>query len=138
MAAASSSASMGKLYLASMNMRGKWAEKPHDNVLIVNVTSAQSKTSKNRLTFSPMTPVEGGYKGEYLCFENWWQHFKWYEGDTDESFDKRNEWWKSQTSPKRRYLGVKEKKFCTLGTEITSMITFRPAENCMHRIISNW
>lgn len=110
MASTSSSISMGKLYIASMDMRGKWAEKPHDNVLVVNVTSAQSKTSKNRLTFSPMTPVEGGYKGTYLCFENWWQHLKWYEGDTDESFEKRNEWWKSQTSPKRRYPGSKGKK----------------------------
>jgi hypothetical protein len=29
----------GKVYIASMNLRGKWAEKP-ENTIAVNVTSA--------------------------------------------------------------------------------------------------
>ncbi len=43
----------GKVYLASMNLRGEGATK-------VNVTSAQGLSSKNRRDFSPMTPDEGG------------------------------------------------------------------------------
>ena len=52
----------GKVYIASMNMRGKWAEKP-ENTTIINVTSMQAKDSKNRRDFSPMT--EYNYRGFY-------------------------------------------------------------------------
>ena len=45
---------MVKVYVASMNMRGRWATKPF-GAKVVNVTSAQSKKSSNRLAFSPMT-----------------------------------------------------------------------------------
>jgi hypothetical protein len=46
-----------------MNMRGKWAYPICENPIKINVTSAQAKTSQNRLAFSPMTPIENGYKG---------------------------------------------------------------------------
>jgi len=35
----------GNVYIASMNMRGEWAKKPNDNIISVNVTSAQAKNS---------------------------------------------------------------------------------------------
>ena len=46
----------GKVYLASMNLRGEWAKAP-EGATKVNVTSAQGLSSKNRRDFSPMTPV---------------------------------------------------------------------------------
>lgn len=86
-------------------MRGKWAEKPL-NAQVVNVTSAQAKFSTNRNTFSPMSPVYGGYKG-YYCFENYWQAGKVYE-----TIDRKQQikWWKDQISGKRRYPNSKGKK----------------------------
>ena len=96
----------GKVYIASMNLRGKWAPKPADVDQLLNVTSAQSKTSINRLAFSPMTPVPGGYKG-YWNFEHYWQSGKVFEG-----IDQRvsQKWWREQTSPRRRYPGGKGKR----------------------------
>ena len=55
------------VYIASMNLRGEWAPLP-ENCKRINVTSAQAKKSKYRLTFSPMTEIEGGYK-DFYCFE---------------------------------------------------------------------
>ena len=41
----------GKVYVASMNMRGKWADCSYiDNHIKINVTSAQGKTNLNRLS----------------------------------------------------------------------------------------
>jgi len=88
----------GKVYIASMNMRGKWAESP-PGAIRLNVTSAQSKENKNRLAFSPMTPVDGGYEG-FWNFESYWQSGKVFEGIPHE---KSVEWWKKQDTPKRRY-----------------------------------
>lgn len=88
------------VYIASMNMRGKWAPAPPDS-LILNVTSAQRKNSPDRLEFSPMTPVEGGYKG-YWNFESYWQSGKVFDGI---SHEKSVGWWKNQDKPKRRYPG---------------------------------
>lgn len=51
---------VGKIYIASMNMRGKWADPILEDSLKINVTSAQSKTSQDRLNFSPMTPIVNG------------------------------------------------------------------------------
>jgi len=68
----------GKIFVASMNMRGKWADPLGETPTKINVTSAQSKTSKNRLNFSPMTPIDGGYKG-YWNFESYWQSGKVFE-----------------------------------------------------------
>lgn len=89
---------MGKVYVASMNLRGKWAPKPK-GAKFLNVTSAQQKNSATRLAFSPMTPIEGGYKGFY-CFENYWQSGKVKEG-VDQKIS--HKWWKSQTKGRRRY-----------------------------------
>jgi len=66
------------IYIASMNMRGKWAEPISKKSIKINVTSVQSKKSKNRLAFSPMTEIVGGYKG-YWNFESYWQSGKVYE-----------------------------------------------------------
>lgn len=94
------------IYIASMNMRGKWAEAPI-GCKKINVTSSQAKKSKYRLAFSPMTQIEGGYKG-FFCFENYWQSGKRYEGITD--IDKQLQWWKNQQKGRRRYPAGKNKK----------------------------
>jgi len=88
-------------------MRGKWGDLPSESkILKINVTSSQQKTNKNRLAFSPMTEIEGKYKG-YYCFENYWQGGKVYEG-IDPKISK--EWWLKQTTGKRRYPMGKSKK----------------------------
>ncbi len=94
----------GKIYIASMNIRGNWASRP-PNVIVVNVTSAQSKTSPNRRDFSPMTPVDGTYKG-FWNFEHYWQSGKKIEG-IDHKINRR--WWFQQTTPHRRYPNSKGK-----------------------------
>ena len=96
----------GKIYIASMNLRGEWGKKIDPESITVNCTSAQSKASKNRRDFSPMTQIEGGYKG-YWNFESRWQSGKIFEG-IDEKESKA--WWKKQDSPKRRYPKGKGKK----------------------------
>jgi hypothetical protein len=96
----------GKVYIACMNLRGEWASLP-DGFQRINVTSAQRKTSKYRLAFSPMTPIEGGYKNFY-CFENYWQSGKRYEGLED--IDKQLLWWKKQIKGRRKYPPGKDKK----------------------------
>ena len=95
----------GRVFLASMNMRGARAAAP-EGTIKVNVTSAQASASKNRLDFSPMTPIEGGYKGFYN-FEAFWQSGKVYEGIPEETVKK---YWHSVTEAKRRYPGSKDKK----------------------------
>ena len=95
----------GKVYIASMNMRGKWATPP-DGAIKVNVTSAQSKKGKYRLAFSPMTPIEGGYKG-YWNFESFWQSGKVFE---DVSIEVSKKWWRELEAAKRRYPKSKGKK----------------------------
>ena len=96
-----------KVWICSMNMRGKWAPLP-EGAKRVNVTSAQSKSSLYRLAFSPMTTT--GYKG-FNCFENYWQSAKRYEGLTDDSsLKEQEEWWKKQTKGKRRYPKGKRKR----------------------------
>ncbi len=89
---------VGKVYIASMNMRGKRAVPPKGAV-IINVTSAQAKQSENRKDFSPMTEIVGGYKG-YWNFESYWQSGKVFEGVPEE---KTKAWWKNLKEPKRRY-----------------------------------
>ena len=94
----------GKLYIASMNLRGKWADLIDENSLKLNVTSAQAKNNRNRLSFSPMT--ETNYKGFYN-FEAYWQSGKVFEGIDREKYVN---WWKNINSPKRRYPNSKGKK----------------------------
>ena len=95
----------GKVYVASMNMRGKWADEIEKSIK-VNVTSAQGKNSKNRLAFSPMSEIENGYKG-YWNFESYWQSGKVYQ---DIPFERTQKWWKELKEPKRRYPRSKGKK----------------------------
>ena len=90
-----------------MNMRGKWAEKPYiEKLNVLNVTSAQGKDNLNRLAFSPMTPVEGGYKG-FWNFESYYQSGKVFEGIPE---DKVKNFWKNCKEAKRRYPNSKGKK----------------------------
>ena len=89
----------GKIYIASMNLRGARAVPIDANSVKLNVTSAQRTLSLDRRDFSPMTPIEGGYKG-YWNYESRWQSGKIFEG-IDEKMSKN--WWKAQTKPKRRY-----------------------------------
>ena len=93
----------GNIYIASMRMRGEWAERPVDSV-VVNVTSMQRKDSPFRRDFSPMTLTP--YK-DYACFEHYWQSGKVYEG-IDPQVSKL--WWKQQDRPKRRYPAGKGRK----------------------------
>jgi len=95
----------GKVYLASMNLRGEWAPAPA-GAIKVNVTSAQGLSSKNRRDFSPMTPIEGGYKGFYN-FEAFWQSGKVFEGIEEKDVKK---YWHSIKEAKRRYPNSKDKK----------------------------
>uniref|UniRef100_A0A6C0IXX9 Uncharacterized protein n=1 Tax=viral metagenome TaxID=1070528 RepID=A0A6C0IXX9_9ZZZZ len=97
---------VGKIYIASMNMRGKWAESIDNNSIKINVTSSQSKKSQNRISFSPMQEIIGGYKG-YWNFESYWQSGKVYESISHEITKK---WWKQLKEPKRRYPNSKGKK----------------------------
>ena len=96
----------GKVYIASMNLRGARGVKLDPESLNLNVTSAQAKLSLDRRDFSPMTPIEGGYKG-YWNFESRWQSGKIFEG-LDEKVVK--DWWKAQKEPKRRYPKGKGKR----------------------------
>lgn len=96
----------GKIYIASMNLRGARAVKLDPESLNLNVTSAQAKSSLDRRDFSPMTPIEGGYYG-YWNFESRWQSGKIFEG-IDEKVSKA--WWKAQDQPKRKYPKGKGKK----------------------------
>lgn len=57
---------VGKVFIASMNMRGKWVEPLQKNTYKLNVTSMQSKNNKNRINFSPMTEIVNGYKGYWI------------------------------------------------------------------------
>ena len=95
----------GKVYVASMNLRGEWAPAP-ENCVKVNVTSAQGTANKNRRDFSPMTAIEGGYEGFYN-FEAFWQSGKVFEGISEE---KVKEFWHKVSAAKRRYPGSKGKK----------------------------
>lgn len=88
----------GRVFIASMNMRGEHAVAPY-GIQKINVTSAQATASDNRRDFSPMTQVPGGYKG-YWCFENYWQSGKVFENI---SHDITKSWWLSLKEPKRRY-----------------------------------
>lgn len=88
----------GKVYIASMNMRGEWAKSP-ENTIKLNVTSAQAKASLDRHDFSPMTEIKGGYEG-FWNFESYWQSGKVFENIPRE---KTLSWWKNTKTPKRRY-----------------------------------
>ena len=97
----------GKVYVASMNMRGKWADCSYiDNHIKINVTSAQGKTNLNRLNFSPMTEIPGGYK-DYWNFESYWQSGKVFE---DIPIEKTIKYWRELKEAKRRYPKSKGKK----------------------------
>jgi hypothetical protein len=96
----------GKIYIASMNLRGARGAPLDANSTKLNVTSAQRTLSLDRRDFSPMTPIEGGYKG-YWNYESRWQSGKIFEG-IDEKVVK--DWWKAQKEPKRRYPKGKGKR----------------------------
>jgi hypothetical protein len=81
-----------------MNMRGRRAPKPNSNCLTLNVTSAQPHTLE-RHDLSPMSPIDGGYKGFYN-FEHYWQSGKVYEGIP---WNESRQWWISLSEPKRRF-----------------------------------
>ena len=95
-----------KIYIASMNLRGTWAKPIDPTSKKLNATSAQGKFNANRLAFSPMTPIEGGYKG-FWNFESFWQSGKVFEGIPEE---KTKSYWKNLKEAKRRYPGSKGKK----------------------------
>ena len=95
-----------KIYIASMNHRGKWALPLDEKSIKINVTSAQSTKSKNRIDFSPMTPIPGSYKG-FWNFESYWQSGKVFE---DIPHEISKQWWLNNKEPKRRYPNSKYKK----------------------------
>ena len=98
---------MGKIFIASMNMRGTRADAP-DGAIKLNVTSCQATLNPNRIHFSPFSNT--GYKG-FHCFENYWQSKKVFEGIP---YEVSLKWWKGLKEAKRRYPNSKGKK--VLGT----------------------
>jgi len=115
----------GKVYIASMNLRGSWAKAP-ENSIKLNVTSAQATANKNRRDFSPMTFLDGGYEG-FGNFEAFWQSGKVFE-DVDPK--KVETFWKKvniETGPKRRYPGSKNKKvlYALFNNEKMDYVTSR-------------
>jgi len=97
---------VGRVFIASKTpprQPGKRVDPPTP-MKAVDVTSGQATESETRRDFSPMTPVEGGYKG-YWNFEHYWQSGKVFEG-VDVKTAKA--WWKKQVEPKRRYPGSKD------------------------------
>jgi hypothetical protein len=115
----------GKVYIASMNLRGSWAKAP-ENSIKLNVTSAQATANKNRRDFSPMTFLDGGYEG-FGNFESFWQSGKVFE-DVDPK--KVETFWKKvniETGPKRRYPGSKNKKvlYALFNNEKMDYVTSR-------------
>lgn len=96
----------GKIYIASMNLRGEWALPIDISSIKVNVTSAQYKDSKDRMDFSPMTAINGGYNG-FWNFEHYWQSGKVYD---DISYEIARNWWLNLKKPKRRYPGSRDKR----------------------------
>ena len=105
----------GTVYIASMNMRGQWADcSTIENRIVINVTWAQAKNNINRLDYSPMTPIAGGYPGgttgqvgSFWNFESYWQAGKVYAVIPRETT--LNYWLKCKEA-KRRYPGSKGKQ----------------------------
>lgn len=87
----------GKVYIASMRLRGERASVP-PSAKVINVTSAQSKSSEYRKAFSPMTPIRGGYYG-FWNFEHFWQAGKKH---ADVPLEKTVQWWLKQDEPHRK------------------------------------
>lgn len=110
----------GKIYVASMNMRGVWAKPLLEDAIKINVTSAQPKSNRNRIDFSPMTHIEGGYKG-FWNFESYWQSGKVFENISPEIT--RN-WWCSLKEPKRRYPNTKNNKVLYAKWEHTEDLNY--------------
>ena len=112
----------GEILVCSMNMRGEWASLPENGkqYIKINVTSAQGKNSKNRLAFSPMTPIPNGYKG-FWCFENYWQSLKVFE---EIPFETSNNWFKQLSEPKRRYPKSKGKRVLCARTQLSQELNY--------------
>ena len=101
-----SSTKLGNVFLGTKVRGAAWAPKPSKDIQTIDVTSGQGLASVTRRDFSPMTPIEGGYKG-YWNFEHYWQAGKVYEGIP---FKTSREWWKAQREPKKKYPLAKDKK----------------------------
>ncbi len=115
-----------------MNLRGKWAELP-DNCKRINVTSAQSKKSINRITFSPMSPFNNPIDKfkDFYCFENYWQSGKRFEGITD--INKQLKWWKDQTKGRRKYpLGKGKKVLHAIFPGIEKPLSYIPSRKLVY------
>jgi hypothetical protein len=93
------------VYIASMIMRGPWAKLP-PNTFLINATSMQKTDSPFRRDFSPMSPIEGRYKGFY-CFENYWHAHKVYDYlnhlNNPTERDAYVQWWRNLNTGKRRH-----------------------------------
>ena len=96
---------MGKIYVASKNMRGEWAPRP-DGAIVIDVTSAQRKDAPNRLCFSPMTmkTYTDAHEGSFPNFEAYWQSLKVIESVPHAQ---AKQWWKAIDKPKRRHPKMK-------------------------------
>ena len=80
--------------------------KTRSETLKLNVTSAQLKENLDRKAFSPMTAIEGGYKG-FLNFEGYWQSGKVFEGIPEQSVKK---FWREKKDAGRKYPGSTGKR----------------------------
>ena len=99
---------MGKIYVASKNMRGEWAPRP-EGAIVIDVTSAQRKDAPNRLCFSPMTmkTYTDAHEGSFPNFEAYWQSLKVIESVPHAQ---AKQWWKAIDKPKRRHPKMKKNR----------------------------
>jgi hypothetical protein len=97
-----------RVYVAAKNMRGAWAARPKDSV-VVDVTSAQAKNAPNRLCFSPMTmsAYTDADEGTFPNFEAYWQSLKVIE---NAPHAEAKQWWKAIQKPKRRHPKMKQNR----------------------------
>lgn len=97
-----------KVWIAGMKFRGRWATAPEGSIR-VNVTSAQSKQSKDRLAFSPMHVHDRRFvkNGEsFANFEGFWQSRKVLNG-LDHGVSKR--FWTTAQTARRRHPEMKKR-----------------------------
>lgn len=112
--------SLGHVYVAAMNLRGIRAPKPSDQCLSLNATSAQAKASPERRDFSPMSPVEGKYKG-YYSFENYWQSGKIFENIPP---NVSKAYWLGLNESKRRFPQSKGKKILYASYQLGQQLDY--------------
>lgn len=101
---------MGKVFITSMNLKGRRAKPPSEyKCMVINVTSAQYIKSENRRDFSTLTPTgfTSPFTGEtFNSFEFFWQSGHVFDCVDQE---KTRVFWLKRKSPKN-FLPKRRKK----------------------------